>query len=62
MELLMEPRRRFQLPDAIVAILAGELEGGWKVDWRRRVFFWLCRTLQARQTAGAKGVSFAEKA
>jgi hypothetical protein len=35
------------LPDAIVAILAGELEGGWAMDWRRRLFFLLIK-LQAR--------------
>ena len=34
----MEPREKFQLPDSMVAILAGELEGGWKLDWRRRSF------------------------
>jgi FADH2-dependent halogenase len=43
MELFLEPRRRFKLPDAILAILAGELEGGWALDWRRRAFFWLVK-------------------
>jgi flavin-dependent dehydrogenase len=43
MEMFMEPRKLFQLPDAIVAILAGELEGGWRLDWRRRMFFWLVK-------------------
>jgi len=43
MEIFMQPRPRFQLPDAIVAILAGELEGGWAIEWRRRIFFWLTR-------------------
>jgi FADH2-dependent halogenase len=42
-ELFMEPRPKFNLPDAITAILAGELEGGWQMDWRRRLFFWLIR-------------------
>lgn len=42
-ELFMQPRAKFKLPDAIVAILAGELEGGWKLAWRRRLFFWLIR-------------------
>jgi len=42
-ELFMEPRPRFDLPDAITAILAGELDGGWPMDWRRRVFFWLIK-------------------
>jgi FADH2-dependent halogenase len=45
-ELFMEPRGRFNLPDAITAILAGELDGGWSMDWRRRLFFLLIR-LQA---------------
>jgi flavin-dependent dehydrogenase len=43
MELFMEPRPKFNLPDAITAILAGELEGGWAMEWRRRLFFWLIR-------------------
>jgi len=43
MELFMEPRNRLQIPDAIVAILAGELEGGWKLDWRRKLFFLLVK-------------------
>jgi FADH2-dependent halogenase len=47
MEIFMEPRPRFNLPDAITAILAGELEGGWGMYWRRRIFFWLIK-IQAR--------------
>jgi FADH2-dependent halogenase len=47
MELFMEPRPKFNLPGAIVAILAGELEGGWGIEWRRKLFFLLIR-LQAR--------------
>jgi 2-polyprenyl-6-methoxyphenol hydroxylase-like FAD-dependent oxidoreductase len=43
MELFLQPRRRLNLPDAIVAILAGEVEGGWRLAWRRRLFFWLVR-------------------
>jgi len=46
-ELFMQPRKKFHLPDAIVAILAGELEGGWRMEWRRKLFFWLIR-IQAR--------------
>ena len=42
-ELFMQPRNKFNLPDAIVAILAGELEGGWGMEWRRRLFFLLIR-------------------
>jgi flavin-dependent dehydrogenase len=47
MEIFMEPRRRLSLPDAITAVLAGELEGGWALYWRRRLFFWLIK-IQAR--------------
>jgi flavin-dependent dehydrogenase len=59
MDLFMQPRPKFNLPDAIVAILAGEVEGGWKVDWRRRLFFWLTR-LQARWPLVPR-ISFAER-
>jgi FADH2-dependent halogenase len=48
MEVFMEPRNKFSLPDAITAILAGELEGGWSIYWRRKLFFWLIR-IQARR-------------
>lgn len=47
MELFLEPRRRFSLPDAVNAFLAGELEAGWAIRWRMRLFFLLVR-LQAR--------------
>jgi len=47
MELFLEPRHRLHLPDAVNAFLAGELEGGWAIRWRMRVFFFLVR-LQAR--------------
>ena len=47
MELFLEPRHRYHLPAAVNAILAGELEGGWRLKWRLRVFFWLVK-LQAR--------------
>jgi FADH2-dependent halogenase len=43
MELFLEPRPKFKLPDAVTAILAGELEGGWAMEWRRRMFFLLIR-------------------
>jgi len=58
-ELFMQPRDKFGLPDAIVAILAGELEGGWGMEWRRRLFFWLIR-IQARWPLVPK-VSFKEE-
>jgi flavin-dependent dehydrogenase len=59
MELFMEPRRKFQLPDAIVALLAGELEGGWRLDWRRKLFFFLVK-LHARRPL-VPPISFADK-
>jgi FADH2-dependent halogenase len=60
MELFMQPRPKYQVPDAIVAILAGELDGGWKLDWRRRLFFWLVK-IQARWPLVPR-ISFAEPA
>jgi FADH2-dependent halogenase len=41
MELFMQPRKVAMVPDAVVAILAGELDGGWKLWWRRKFFFFL---------------------
>jgi FADH2-dependent halogenase len=58
MELFMEPRPKFNLPSAIVAILAGELDGGWGIEWRRKLFFLLIR-LQARWPLVPR-ISFAE--
>jgi FADH2-dependent halogenase len=46
MELFMQPRHRINVPSAVTALLAGELEGGWAVRWRLRLFFWLVK-LQA---------------
>jgi FADH2-dependent halogenase len=60
MELFMQPRPKYHIPDAIVAILAGELEGGWKLNWRRKLFFWLIR-IQARWPLVPR-ISFAEPA
>ncbi len=59
MELFLEPRPKFNLPDAIVAILAGELEGGWTIEWRRRLFFWLIK-IQERKALVPR-ISFAEE-
>jgi FADH2-dependent halogenase len=47
MEIFLEPREKFNLASAVNAVLAGELEGGWKMRWRMRVFFWIVR-LQSR--------------
>jgi flavin-dependent dehydrogenase len=41
LELFMEPRPKFNLPDAVTAVLAGEIGGGWPMAWRRRLFFLL---------------------
>ena len=48
MELFMEPRDKFSMPAAITAVLAGEIDGGWKIRWRLSLFFLLVR-LQARR-------------
>ena len=41
MDLFMQPREVAKVRDAVVAILAGELEGDWKLRLRRRFFFFL---------------------
>ncbi len=48
MELFMEPRNKWSLASAVLAVLAGELEAGWQIHWRMRLFFWLVR-LQAKR-------------
>jgi FADH2-dependent halogenase len=47
MEVFLEPREKFNLASAVNAVLAGELEGGWSMRWRMRLFFWIVK-LQAR--------------
>ncbi|MBN8246951.1 MAG: tryptophan 7-halogenase, partial [Verrucomicrobia bacterium] len=47
MELFLEPRPLWSIPASVNAVLAGELEGGWNLRWRLRIFYWLVR-LQAR--------------
>ena len=47
MEVFLEPKARFDLPAAVTAVLAGELEGGWAVRWRLRLFFQIVK-LQRR--------------
>jgi FADH2-dependent halogenase len=47
MEIFLEPREKFNLPAAVNAVLAGELNGGWRLRWRLRLFFWLVK-VQAR--------------
>jgi FADH2-dependent halogenase len=46
-ELFLEPRSRFGLVAAINAVLAGELDGGWRIKWRLKLFYLLVR-LQAK--------------
>lgn len=43
MDVFMEPRPKWNLPAAVNAVLAGDLEGGWKLRWRLRLFYWLVR-------------------
>ncbi len=43
MELFMQPRNHASLPDAVNAVLAGELEGGWNLRWRLWYFFKLVK-------------------
>jgi len=47
MELFLQPRNHHDLPSAVNAVLAGELEGGWKLRWRLTYFFLLVK-LQKR--------------
>ncbi|MGI8967468.1 MAG: NAD(P)/FAD-dependent oxidoreductase [Limisphaerales bacterium] len=47
MEVLLEPREKFQLVSAVNAALAGEVEGGWAMRWRMRLFFLIVK-LQAK--------------
>jgi hypothetical protein len=46
-DLFMQPKDKYNLPAAITAVLGGELEGGWKIRWRLKLFFLLVK-LQAR--------------
>ncbi len=47
MELFLQPRNHHDLPSALNAVLAGELEGGWRLRWRLECFFLLVK-LQKR--------------
>ena len=46
-ELFLQPRNHHDLPSAVNAVLAGELEGGWSLRWRLKYFFLLVK-LQKR--------------
>ena len=48
MEVFMEPRDKWNLPAAVNAILAGELEAPWSLRWRLRLFYMLVK-LQGRR-------------
>jgi len=43
MELLLQPRKHQDLPSAVIAVLAGEVEGGWRLRWRLKYFFLLVK-------------------
>ncbi|MBU6408747.1 MAG: tryptophan 7-halogenase [Verrucomicrobia bacterium] len=47
MELFLQPRDHYDLPSAVNAVLAGQIEGGWQLRWRLR-YFWLLVKLQKR--------------
>ena len=47
MEVFLEPRDKFSMPAAVNAMLAGDVEGGWHLRWRLRLFFLIVK-LQAR--------------
>ena len=40
-ELFMQPKPPLDLPAAVVAVLGGELEGGFHIKWRLEVFYFL---------------------
>ena len=47
LEVFFEPREKYHLASAVNAALAGELEGGFRLKWRMRLFFLIVRA-QAR--------------
>ena len=58
MELFLQPRAGLDLPAAVNALLAGELEPHWNIRWRLAVFFLLVKIqgfwpLAPRLTAGS---------
>lgn len=60
MELFLQPRNHADLPAAVNAVLAGELEGGWNLRWRLRYFFFLVKW-QARRALVPR-ISFRQRA
>jgi hypothetical protein len=43
MEVFLRPSDHYDLPSAVNAVLAGELEGGWSLRWRLEYFFLLVK-------------------
>ncbi len=43
MEIFLRPSNHYDLPSAVNAVLAGELEGGWSLRWRLEYFFLLVK-------------------
>ncbi|HZV33579.1 MAG TPA: NAD(P)/FAD-dependent oxidoreductase [Verrucomicrobiae bacterium] len=43
MEIFLEPREKFNIVPTVNAVLAGELEGGWALRWRLRLFYWIVK-------------------
>jgi hypothetical protein len=46
MELFLRPPppgHRLDIASAVIAVLAGEVEGTWAVRWRMELFFWLVK-------------------
>jgi FADH2-dependent halogenase len=43
MEIFLRPSDHCDLPSAVNAVLAGELEGGWALRWRLEYFFLLVK-------------------
>jgi flavin-dependent dehydrogenase len=43
MEIFLRPGNHYDLPSAVNAVLAGELEGSWALRWRLEYFFFLVK-------------------
>jgi flavin-dependent dehydrogenase len=43
MEIFLRPGNHYDLPSAVNAVLAGELEGGWSLRWRLEYFYLLVK-------------------
>jgi flavin-dependent dehydrogenase len=43
MEVFLRPSDHWDVPSAVNAVLAGELEGGWSLRWRLEYFFFLVK-------------------